>query len=109
MHDLMTDSDDDRHRPFDHLKRGYQGEPQVPGEPRIWLLTTGGPCRLFLPHDGSGRVVADGSRDVFTDAKGSQMVLKRDGNDLYGVMLDPAGQRATVAVELHRVPDVQAP
>ena len=30
---LMTDADDDRHRPVDHLERRHEGEPHVPREP----------------------------------------------------------------------------
>ena len=31
------------------------------------------------------------------------MTLTRDGDTLYGVTIDPATRRVTVAVELHRV------
>lgn len=53
----------------------------------------------------SGTVIANGSRVTFRESSGSQMVLKRQGNTLYGVTLDPSGKRATVAVELGRVPE----
>jgi hypothetical protein len=41
---------------------------------------------------------------MFNNARsGSRMTLKRDGDTLYGVTIDPATRRVTVAVELHRV------
>ena len=52
----------------------------------------------------SGNVVADGSRVMFNDARsGARMTLKRDGDTLYGVTIDPGTRRVTVAVELHKV------
>jgi hypothetical protein len=59
----------------------------------------------------AGTVVANGSHVMFNDARsGSRMTLKRDGDTLYGVTIDPATRRVTVAVELHRVTAVpQAP
>ena len=52
----------------------------------------------------AGTVVANGSRVIFSDTRsGSRMTLKRDGDTLYGVTIDPATRRVTVAVELHRV------
>ena len=59
----------------------------------------------------AGTVVANGSRVMFNDARsGSRMTLKRDGDTLYGVTIDPATRRVTVAVELHRITAVpQAP
>jgi hypothetical protein len=53
----------------------------------------------------SGRVAARGNRVMFTDASGAQMVLTRQGNTLYGVALDPAGKRATVSIELRKIPE----
>ena len=41
---------------------------------------------------------------MFNDSRsGSRMTLRRDGDTLYGVTIDPATKRVTVAVELHRV------
>lgn len=52
----------------------------------------------------SGTVVANGSRVMFNDStSGSRMTLKRDGDTLYGVTIDPATRRVSVAVELHKV------
>jgi len=52
----------------------------------------------------SGTVVANGSSVMFNDARsGSRMTLKRDGDTLYGITIDPATKRVTVAVELHKV------
>jgi hypothetical protein len=52
----------------------------------------------------SGTVVANGSRVIFNDARsGPRMTLTRDGDTLYGVTIDPATRRVTVAVELQRV------
>jgi hypothetical protein len=53
----------------------------------------------------SGRVVADGGNVTFNDSSGSQMILKRNGNTLYGVTLDPSGKRATLSIELRRTPE----
>jgi hypothetical protein len=59
----------------------------------------------------TGKVVADGPRVMFTDARsGGRMTLRRDGDTLYGITIDPATKRVTVAVELHRVgPAPEAP
>jgi len=52
----------------------------------------------------AGTVVANGSRVIFNDARsGPRMTLTRDGDTLYGVTIDPATRRVTVAVELQRV------
>ena len=52
----------------------------------------------------SGTVVANGSRVMFNEsASGSRMTLKRAGDTLYGVTIDPATKRVSVAVELHKV------
>ena len=52
----------------------------------------------------SGTVVANGSRVMFNDSSsGSRMTLKRAGGTLYGITIDPATKRVTVAVELHKV------
>ena len=52
----------------------------------------------------SGTVVANGSRVMFNDSSsGSRMTLKRAGDTLYGITIDPATKRVTVAVELHKV------
>ena len=49
-------------------------------------------------------VVANGSRVMFNDSSsGSRMTLKRAGDTLYGITIDPATTRVTVAVELHKV------
>jgi hypothetical protein len=59
----------------------------------------------------SGTVLARGGSVMFDDARsGSRMTLRRDGDTLYGVTIDPQTKRVTVAVELHRVPGApQAP
>src|SRR5919109_907019 len=45
----------------------------------------------------AGTVVANGSHVMFNDARsGSRMTLKRDGDTLYGVKIDPATRRVTV-------------
>jgi hypothetical protein len=36
--DLMSNGDDDRHRPVDNLEHGHEGEPHVPGDARICML-----------------------------------------------------------------------
>jgi hypothetical protein len=52
----------------------------------------------------AGTVVDNGSRGMFNAGRsGSRITLKRDGDTLYGVTIDPATRRVTVAVELHRV------
>ena len=52
----------------------------------------------------SGTVVANASRVMFNEsASGSRMTLRRDGDTLYGVTIDPATKRVSVAVELHKV------
>ena len=52
----------------------------------------------------SGTVVANGSRVMFNEStSGSRMTLRRVGNTLYGVTIDPATKRVSVAVELHKV------
>ena len=46
----------------------------------------------------------NGSRVMFNDSSsGSRMTLKRAGDTLYGITIDPATKRVTVAVELHKV------
>jgi hypothetical protein len=59
----------------------------------------------------AGTVVADGSYVKFTDARsGARITLRRDGDALYGVTIDPAGKRVTVAIDLHKVsPSPEAP
>jgi hypothetical protein len=40
---------------------------------------------------------------MFNDSRsGARMTLRRDGDTLYGIVLDPA-KRVTVSVELHNV------
>ena len=59
----------------------------------------------------AGTVGAAGSNVMFNDSRsGARMTLKRDGDVLYGVTMDPATKRVTVAVELHKVaPTIEAP
>jgi hypothetical protein len=59
----------------------------------------------------TGTVLARGSSVSFDDSRsGSRMTLRRDGDTLYGVTIDPQTKRVTVAVELHKVPTApQAP
>ena len=59
----------------------------------------------------AGTVRAQGTNVTFDDARsGRRITLKRDGDTLYGVTIDPATKRVTVAVELHKVSsEVQAP
>jgi hypothetical protein len=59
----------------------------------------------------AGKVTDDASTVSFVDvASGSRMILRRDGNILYGVTTDPATKRVSVAVELHRAqPAPEAP
>jgi hypothetical protein len=56
--DLMSNGDDDRHRPVNKLEHGHEGEPHVPGEARICMLvvrrgarsdTSFTPCPLRSP------------------------------------------------------------
>jgi hypothetical protein len=55
----------------------------------------------------SGTVVANGSRVMFNDSSsGSRMTLKHAGDTLYGITIDPATKRVTVAVKLHKVQPV---
>lgn len=42
---LMSNGDDDRHRPVDNLEHGHEGEPHVPGEARICMLVVRGGAR----------------------------------------------------------------
>ena len=52
----------------------------------------------------TGSVVTDGSYVMFTDARsGARMTLRHEGDVLYGVTIDPAGRRVTVAIDLHKV------
>lgn len=52
----------------------------------------------------SGTVVANGSRVMFNESSsGSRMTLKRAGDTLYGITIDPATKRVTVAVQLHKM------
>ena len=54
----------------------------------------------------AGTVAANGSRVMLNSSAGSRMTLKHAGDTLYGVVIDPATKRVTVAVELHKVPAV---
>lgn len=52
----------------------------------------------------SGTVVANGSRVMFNESSsGSRMTLKRAGDTLYGITIDPAAKGVTVAVQLHKM------
>jgi len=52
----------------------------------------------------AGTVGANGSRVMFNESSsGSRMTLKHVGDTLYGVTIDPATKRVSVAVELHKV------
>ncbi len=51
----------------------------------------------------TGIVVERGKRVMFNDSSGSRMTLRHVGDTLYGVTVDPATKRVSVAVELHKV------
>jgi hypothetical protein len=52
----------------------------------------------------SGTVVARGKRVMFNDSSsGSGITLRHVRNTLYGVAVDPAAKRVTVAIELRKV------
>jgi len=51
----------------------------------------------------SGTVAADGARVTFLDPSRTHTTLKRDGDTMYGVMVDPAGKRVQLALDLHKV------
>ena len=51
----------------------------------------------------AGTVAANGSRVMLNSSSGSRMTLKHAGDTLYGVVIDPATERVSVAVELHKV------
>ena len=59
----------------------------------------------------SGTVLTRGSSVSFDDSRsGGRMTLRRDGDTLYGITIDPQTKRVTVAVELRKVPTApQAP
>ena len=54
----------------------------------------------------AGTVAANGSRVMLNSSSGSRMTLKHVGDTLYGIVVDPATKRVSVAVELHKVPAV---
>ena len=51
----------------------------------------------------SGYVVERGKRVMFNNSLGSRITLRHVGDTLYGVTVDPATKRVSVAVELHKV------
>ena len=51
----------------------------------------------------SGTVVEKGTRVMFNGSSGSRITLKHAGDNLYGLTIDPATKRVSVAVELHKV------
>ena len=56
----------------------------------------------------SGTVAARGNLVLFTDSSsGSRMSLKRDGDTMYAVVIDPATKRVQVALDLHKVREGQ--
>ena len=54
----------------------------------------------------AGTVAANGSRVMLNYSSWPRMTLKHVGDTLYGVVVDPATKRVSVAVELHKVPAV---
>ncbi len=48
----------------------------------------------------SSTVVARGKRVMFNRSLGSRITLRHVGDILYGVAVDPAAKRVTVAIEL---------
>ena len=51
----------------------------------------------------SGYVVERGKRVMFNNSSGGRITLRHAGETLYGVAIDPAGKRVSVAIELRRV------
>src|SRR3989441_9413048 len=51
--ELMTNADDDRHRPVDHVDGGHEGEPHIPGEPVNCVLTSSAMPRPTVPRHRS--------------------------------------------------------
>ena len=51
----------------------------------------------------SGTVVARGKRVMFNSSLGSRITLRHVGDTLYGLTIDPAAKRLTVAIELRKV------
>src|SRR2546430_14747914 len=51
--ELMTNADDDRHRPVDHVDGGHEGEPHIPGEPANCVLTSPAMPRPTVPRHRS--------------------------------------------------------
>jgi len=51
--ELMTNADDDRHRPVDHVDGGHEGEPHIPGEPANCVLTSSAMPRPTVPRHRS--------------------------------------------------------
>jgi len=51
----------------------------------------------------AGTVAANGSSVMLNSSSGSRMTLKHVGDTLYGIVVDPATKRVSVAVELHNL------
>ena len=51
----------------------------------------------------SGYVVERGKRVMFNNSSGSRITLRHVGDTLYGVAIDPAAKRVSVAIELRKV------
>ena len=51
----------------------------------------------------TGTIIVRRNSVTFVNSDGWQTTMKRDGDTLYAVAMDPAGRRANVALDLHKV------